>query len=218
MAPRFPNCLGWIYRELQDFDAALEANFAAAKQSEENGDMHTLAQAHINLAQTYREAGDLDRAFEHFELADPLIEKDDWVTWRFRIRWWDAIAHYWVARGDLTAATTVANEALHAAEETTSRKYIASGHKLLGRIAALEDRVEDARQHFGEALGVLNRYACPTIEWRVLKSASELAKRTGDPDAEDIRDRFEVAIQRMAGSIADQGARQKFLRSEAVGG
>src|SRR5260370_36166225 len=82
-----------------------------------------------------------------------------------------------MVRGDLKAATSHAAASLQGAEATLSRKHLAWAHKLLGDIAALEERVEDGQRHYATALGVLEHHRCPTIEWKILQAAAEFAKR-----------------------------------------
>src|SRR5260370_36748130 len=88
-----------------------------------------------------------------------------------------------MVRGDLKAATSHAAASLQGAEATLSRKYIAWAHKLLGDIAALEERVEDGQRSYATALSILQSHRCPTIEWKILKAAAELARYQKDDSA-----------------------------------
>ena len=103
------------------------------------------------------------------------------------------------------------------AEATRSRKYIAWAHKLFGDIAALEERVEDGQHHYATALGVLHHHPCPTIEWKILKAAAELAQRQkNDSASADFLGRAKAVVQSLAGAIEDDTLRRGFLAAKPV--
>jgi hypothetical protein len=98
-----------------------------------------------------------------------------------------------------------------------SRKHLAWAHKLLGDIAALEERVEDGQRHFETALGVLQHHPCPTIEWKILKAAAELARRQKDDSAgAEFLDRSRAVVQSLADALQDDKLRQGFLAAKPV--
>jgi hypothetical protein len=127
------------------------------------------------------------------------------------------LARYWIARGNLKAAASHAVAALQGAEATLSRKYIAWAQKLLGDIAALEQRVEAAQRHFATALGVLQRYPCPTIEWKILKAAADVARcQKKDPAAAEFLGQARAVVQFLADGIQDDKLRRGFLGAKTV--
>jgi hypothetical protein len=76
------------------------------------------------------------------------------MPWRYNLRLQAGWSSYWITQDDLKAAATHATAALQEGEATRSRKYIAWAHKLLGDIAAREERVDDGERHDATALGV----------------------------------------------------------------
>ncbi len=101
---------------------------------------------------------------------------------------------------------------LQAAEMPRARKYLAWGHKLLGDIAVLEERMEDARREYQAALDVLGRHPCPMIEWQILKASAGAARRAkNDSTSEELLGRARAVIQSLADSIRDDSLRRKFL-------
>ena len=86
------------------------------------------------------------------------------MRWRYKIRLQAEWAGYYLARGDLKPASSHAMASLQLAEGTLSRKHMAWAHKLLADIAALEERMDDARGYYETALRILEAYPCPVIE------------------------------------------------------
>jgi len=214
---RLPNCLGWLHRELHDLDTAVHLDAESVRQGREFGIAEAEANAQVNLGHNYLVLGEPARAFEHLQEAKSLYDQDVWFRWRYNLRLQAELATYWIARGDLKAAAFHATESLQGAEATLSRKHLAWAHKLLGDIAALEERVLDGQRSYATALGVLQRHPCPTIEWKILKAAAELARRQKDDAASaEFLGRARAVVQSLAGAIHDDKLRQGFLAAKPV--
>jgi tetratricopeptide (TPR) repeat protein len=210
--PRIPNTLGWIYREMQDLDTALQLDSENVRLAEEMGMVEGRANAHVNLGHDYLALGDPARAFEHLQQAEQLFNRDVWFRWRYAIRMQAEMTSYWISRGDLKMAAMHAAASLQAAEMPRARKYVAWGHKLLGDIALLEERMEDARGEYQTALEALARNPCPMIEWQILKASAAAARRAkSDSTGEELLGRARAVIQSLADSIQDDSLRRKFL-------
>jgi hypothetical protein len=103
------------------------------------------------------------------------------------------------------------------AARTTCRKRVAWARKLLGDIAMLEDRPSDAAREFNAALVVLERHACPTIEWQILRGAAAAAGAIEGDEARRARlARARAVVQSLADGIPEAERRDVFLRSPAV--
>jgi tetratricopeptide (TPR) repeat protein len=214
---RLPNTLGWLHRELFDLDTAMSLDAESVRQGREFGVAEAEANAHVNLGHNYLELGEPALAFDHLQGAQRMYENDIRMRWRYNLRLQAELASYWIARDQLKAAASHAAAALHQAEVTLSRKYIAWAHKLLGDIAALEERVEDGERHYATALGVLQRYPCPTIAWRILKAAAELARRRKDDSAAaSFLGQSRAVVQSLADAIHDDKLRQGFLAARPM--
>jgi tRNA A-37 threonylcarbamoyl transferase component Bud32/tetratricopeptide (TPR) repeat protein len=210
--PRLPNTIGWIYREMQDLEVALKLDTENVHLADEMGVIEGRANAHVNLGHDYLALGEPERAFENLQQAEQLFNQDVWFRWRYAIRMQAELASYWIARGDLKMAAIHATASLEAAEMSRSRKYLAWGHKLLGDIAVLEERMEDARREYRTALEALAQNPCPMIEWQILKASAGAAPHAkSDSTAEELLGRARAVIQSLAGSIRDDSLRRKFL-------
>ena len=214
---RYPNTVGWIYRELQDFETALRLDTEGAHAARENGYAKPEANSHANIALDYMDMGDLARVPEHLDRASQLFEQDVWFRWRYNTRTKAVLARYWLMRGDIPKARECAVECLALAEPRKSRKYIAWSHKLLGDIAMAEERLPEARAAYDAALELLGRYRCPVIEWRVLHAAAEAAAAVRDSDLTgEYRARCRQVIFALADSLTDEKLKKQFLGSQAV--
>ncbi len=215
--PRTPNTLGWLHRELHDLETALRLDAQSVRQGREFGSAEAEANGQINLGHDYLVLGEPARALEHLQEAQRLYDQDVWYRWRYNLRLQAELASYWITRGDLQAAAAHAAASLQGAEATRSRKHLAWAHKLLGDIAVLEERVEDAQRHYATALGVLQRHPCPTIEWKILKAAAELSKlQRNDAAGAEFLGRSRAVVQSLADALQDDKLRQGFLAAKAV--
>jgi tetratricopeptide (TPR) repeat protein len=212
-----PNTMGWLHRELQDLEAALRLDTEGAQLARETGMLEGEANSHINLGHDHLALGEVGRALEHLQEAERLCSQNLKFNWRYHIRLQAELACYWIARSDLKAAASHAAASLQGAAATLSRKHLAWAHKLLGDIAALEERVEDGQRSYATALGVLQRHPCPTIEWKILKAAADLARRQKDDSARaEFLDRSRAVVQSLADALQDDKLRQRFLAAKPV--
>ena len=210
--PRLPNTIGWIYREMQDLEAALQLDTENVRLAEEMGIVEGCANAHVNLGHDFLALGEPTRAFEHLQQAEHLFNQDVWFRWRYAIRLQAELTSYWISRGDLKMAAMHAAATLQAAEKSRGRKYLAWGHKLRGDIALLEERVEEARREYQTALDTLEQNPCPMIEWQILKASAGATRRAKtDSTSEELLGRARAVIQSLADSIRDDSLRRKFL-------
>ena len=214
---RYPNTVGWIYRELQDFETALRLDTEGAQAARENGYAKPEANSLANIALDYMDMGDLTRALDHLDRASQLFEQDVWFRWRYNTRTKAVLARYWLMRGDIPKARESALECLALAEPRKSRKYIAWSHKLLGDIAMAEERLPEAHAAYGSALELLGRYRCPLIEWRVLQALAGTADAVHDSNlAAECRARCRQVIHSLADSLTDESLKRQFLDSQAI--
>jgi tetratricopeptide (TPR) repeat protein len=214
---RYPNTVGWIYRELQDFETALRLDTEGAEAARENGYAKPEANSHANIALDYMDMGDPSRALEHLDRASQLFEEDVWFRWRYNTRTKAVLARYWLMRGDIGKARDAARDCLALAEPRKSRKYIAWSYKLLGDIAMAEERLPEAQAAYGAAIELLNRYRCPLIEWRVLQAAAGTADAARDSNlAAEYRARCRRVIHSLADSLTDESLKRQFLNSQAI--
>ncbi len=217
MLSRFPNTLGWIHREAQDLESALRLDTENVALAREMGFAEGEANSLVNLGHDYLSLGEAGRAFEHLQEAATIYQQDVWYRWRYNTRLQAELARYWIIRGSLGPATHHATACLTAAEASQSHKYTAWAHKVLGDIASLEDRVEDARREYEIALKIVDAHPCPTTLWRILIARADLASKLKDSAAADeLRGRARKVVEGLVDSVREEPLRQTFLKSKAI--
>jgi tetratricopeptide (TPR) repeat protein len=215
--PRIPNTRGWIYRELQDFDSAIRVNLEGTGMSHEMRFPEGIASSHIHLAGIHITLGDLHRAREHLGKARLLLDNDPWFWWVYENRYRYELGRYWIAQRELSHAKKTAGKLLDLANRTLKNKHIALGHMLRAEIAVLEERPEAAQVDYDKALGLVDRYPCPTVEWQIAKALASNCERLHDSEtASELLARGRAVTHRLAESIEDSRLRKTFLSSKAV--
>jgi tetratricopeptide (TPR) repeat protein len=215
---RLSNTLAWLCREVHDVEASLRLGAEAVRQAREMQVRDAEVHAHINLAGDYLELLDPLRAGEHLREAQHLVTQDHIFQWRQMIRVDEVAAAFWLASGDVDKAAAHAIAALEQAKQTLSRKHIAWSRKLLGDVAAHQERHTEAVRSYESALKILASHPCPLIEWKILTAQAASLRSSRQPArAAALQDRARAVKRSLAESIADDKLRRGFLAGGARG-
>jgi serine/threonine protein kinase/tetratricopeptide (TPR) repeat protein len=215
--PRMPNCIGWIHRELQDFEGALRYDEEGLQVGRECHVLEAEANSLINLGIDHTLAGKTDDAATMFDKTHEIFERDKWFRWRYNIRLEGATAEHWLRQGDLMKAREFTEKLFERANEYKARKYIAVAHKLRAEIAIAEGNPETAREEFETALKVLNDYPVPVVRWRVLAGLGRLLFNMGERDgAQAAFASAREIVEHCAAHVTEESLRSNFLNSQAV--
>ena len=173
------------------------------------------ANSHVNLASNYLTLGEPECAKEHLDAAERASQGENWFRWLYQTRLQAQYAQFWMARGDPRRAASYAAASLDAARSTRRRKYIAWARKLLGDVAVMEERHEDAAQEYEAGLQVLRGHQCPSVEWKIALSLARLKACLHQSDSsEDYLNLSREIMRRLAGSTSDDGLRAIFVKSK----
>jgi tetratricopeptide (TPR) repeat protein len=214
---KIPNAIGWIQRELGDFDQALKAD----REGVEVARLHHLLEAEINsvinLGCDYTARGEGEKAPPAFSAVEAMLERDDWLRWRFNIRLQSARCEYLLSQGDLAEAEACARGLLELAIHYEARKYVAVARRLLAEAAAARGDLPRAETELKTALDLLRKYPSPPAAWRIHAALGRLRSQMGQTQA--AREAFAEAaavIKMMADNVSDERLRKTFLNSSAV--
>ncbi|HXM35247.1 MAG TPA: AAA family ATPase, partial [Pyrinomonadaceae bacterium] len=215
--PRIPNCIGWIHRELQDFDGALKFDQEGLELGHQCRVLEAEANSLINLGIDYTHAGKSDETVSAFHKVRDIFERDAWFRWRYNIRLYAAMAEHSLLQGETGKARQIAERLLETATKYEVHKYIAVAHKLMAQIAIATGNSNAAEGEFTAALAELQKYPVPVVVWRTYADLGHLKSSLGHVSAarEAFAQSAEIA-NRIAANIADSNLRQTFLNSEAV--
>src|SRR5947208_2063406 len=164
--PRLPNCIGWIHRELQDFNHALQYDQQGLQVGREHHVLEAEANSLINLGIDYDHTGQSNETLSTFREAESIFERDAWFRWRYNIRLQAGTCEHWLTRRDLDQANEYAGKLLDIATHYQARKYIAVAHKLIAEIAIARGDSSTAEKELHAALDLLGQHTAPLVAWK----------------------------------------------------
>jgi serine/threonine protein kinase/tetratricopeptide (TPR) repeat protein len=215
--PRMPNCIGWMHRELQDFEGALKHDQEGLRVARQYHVLEAEANSLINLSIDHTYGGDTEKTTSAFRETREIFERDAWFRWRYSIRLEAATAWYWLRQGDLEKAGEFAERLLDTATQHEVHKYIAEARRLRAKIAIAANDSLMAEVEFAAALDELQRYPAPLVAWRTYADLGRLHSKRGDrPAAESAFTRAVKIVEACAANVADENLRSTFLNSKAV--
>ena len=215
--PRMPNCIGWLHRELQDFEGAIKHNEEGLRVARQYNVLEAQANSLINLGIDHINEGKPEETLSAFNQTREIFERDAWFRWRYNIRLEAATAWHWLRQGDLDQAREFAQRLLDTAKHHEVHKYIAEAHRLKAKIAIATSDPTRAETEFAAALDELQRYPAPLIAWRTYTDLGRMQSKRGDlPAAQTAFAHAAEIINACAGNVTDENLRATFLNSTRV--
>jgi tetratricopeptide (TPR) repeat protein len=209
--PRFPNCIGWIYRELYDFESAHKYNEEGIEISRRYHVLEAEANSLINRGIDHINAGDSEQTAVAFHEVKDIFGRDAWFRWRYNIRFEAAQAEHWLRLGYLEKSREHVARLRATATEHEVHKYIAVAHHLSGRVAVAAGELAAAEQHFAAALAELEGYPAPVVAWKVHAERARLKSQLGDlAGAAEAAARASEIVDYIASQVTDETLRNNF--------
>lgn len=212
--PRFPNCIGWIYRELYDFESAGKYNDDGIDISRRHHVLEAEANSLINRGIDCTRAGDTENTAAAFHEVKDIFERDAWFRWRYNIRFEAAMAEHWLQLADLEKAREHVDRLMDAATEHEVHKYIAVAHQLMAKVCVARNDLAAAERHFDAALVELENYPAPLVTWKVHAGRAKLKRQLGEAEeAQKASDRALEIVDDIAANVKDEKLRTGFLET-----
>ncbi|HJP94077.1 MAG TPA: protein kinase [Pyrinomonadaceae bacterium] len=212
--PRFPNCIGWIYRELYDFESARKFDEEGIEISRRHQVLEAEANSLINLGIDCTHAGESEKTAAAFHKVKDIFDRDAWFRWRYNIRLEAATAEHWLSQGDLNKAREYVERLKAAAIQHEVHKYIAVAHHLLARVCIASGDLAEAEKGFNAALAELENYPAPLVAWKVHAGIAQLKSQMGDTaEAQTASARASEIINAIAANVTDEHLRNTFLNA-----
>ena len=212
--PRFPNCIGWIYRELFDFESARKHNEEGIEVARCHHVLEAEANSLLNRGIDYTREGEPQKTAAAFQDVRDIFERDEWFRWRYHIRLEAAMAEHSLKEGDLEKAREFVGRLRDRATEHEVHKYIALSHHLLARISIAAGDLVAADESFSAALTELEQYPAPLVAWRVHAARARLMSKLGrEHEANESSARSSEIVNLIAANVADEKLRQTFLKA-----
>ncbi len=215
--PRLPNCIGWIYRELQDFDRAMAHDQQGVKVGREHGVLEAQANSLINLGIDYTHGSQHGEPLTAFREVEDIFTRDAWFRWRYNIRLQAALTEHWLKQDDLELAETFAHRLRDTATEHDAWKYVAVADNMLARIAIARGHLSEGVTCMEAALEQLRQHPCPIVTWKIESACGRTYEALGEAQkATAAFERAAAVVHDIAGDIDDETLRTTFLTSPAV--
>jgi tetratricopeptide (TPR) repeat protein len=212
--PRFPNCIGWIYRELYDFESAHKYNEDGIDVSRLHHVMEAEANSLINRGIDFTHEGNHEQTAVAFHEVRDIFERDAWFRWRYNIRLEAAMAEHWLKKGDLEKAREFVERLFATATEHEVHKYIAVAHHLRAKVSLAANDLSDAEKNFDLALAELERYPAPLVAWKVHAGRARLKTQMGqEAEAQESSSRASEIVNFIASNVNDETLRANFLQA-----
>jgi tetratricopeptide (TPR) repeat protein len=215
--PRVPNGIGWVHRELQDFERALAWDQQGLEIARECDVVEAEANSLINLGCDFAHLGEEPKTLPIFREVEACFHRDEWFRWRYNLRLQAGASEYWLSQGDPEKAEAHAKRLLEEAASREVRKYVVTAYKLLAEAAMARGELADAEVKLAAALDQLCRYPAPLVAWKTYVVLGRLRRQMGD--RESVRWAFTQAasiVGEIAANVRDEGLRATFLNSTAV--
>jgi len=215
--PRMPNCIGWLHRELQDFEGARKYDQEGVEVAREHHVLEAEANSLINLGLDYTHAGDVEKTVSAFHEVEDIFARDAWFRWRYNIRLQAATAEHWLLLGDLEKAREFALRLQETATEYEAHKYICVAHKLMAEVEIASGDFAEAQKQFDGAFQELQKYPAPLTGWKTYAELGRLKLQLGDSSS--ARAAFAQAaeiVNTIAANVAETELRETFMNSAPV--
>ena len=216
--PRLLNTIGWIYSELGDFGQAEEWNRRSIAVARETGWLEAEANALVNMGSDAVRRGDRRRAREEFERAAELIERDNWFTWRYRMRLLVGLGELALLDGEPERAQAFARRALALAEPTSSRKHAGRAWLLSGRALLLAGAPpEESLTPLERAQSLAISTGHPPLLWMSGVELTRLHTRLGhEAEAAACRSQAIASVETVASGVRNTRLRGSLLNTPIV--
>lgn len=165
---KIPNCIAWIYRELENFAQALKGDLEGLEIARASQVSEAESNSLINLGYDHTHAAEPQKALNSFGEAAAILESDIWCRWRFTLRLYARLSTHLLSRGELDEAAGYARLLLEAATRYEARKYVVIAHQLLAEAAIAGDNLAEAETQLNIAVLQLAGYSVPLVAWRFI--------------------------------------------------
>jgi tetratricopeptide (TPR) repeat protein len=217
------NTIGWIYREIEDHQKAIEYNRRGIEEAEltkSRSKIEVEANARINLGDSLFVLGQLDKAEEQFQHIERIVRDPEpenrWMLWRYAQHLFHSCGELCLARGQFDKALNYADECLMLAEESESKKNIVKAQRLRGQTFMVQGDLISADQALSAALEVAKHIGNPPQLWKTLSTMGDLRRKQGRlEESITYQDAFSV-VETVASKLEKEDLREKFLNSKHI--
>ena len=182
---RILNGLGWLYSECEDLPNSLDYNYQSAELGRKRGDAEIIANAELNLADTFLIQEDHSQAQHYLDSVfqitnDPTTS--EWMKWRYRMHLFASYAEYSLATGNLAKSEQFAQKCIEQAKQTVSLKYLVKGTRVMGELNIARGDLDASRGWIEQTVSSAKAIGNPTQLYKAYHSMGRLQKKAGNPE------------------------------------
>jgi tetratricopeptide (TPR) repeat protein len=173
----------------------------------------------INLGWDYLALGQLPRALSYLAPTLDRVVREAFGShsWRWQMRILMGLAELSYTTGDHDQALRYVEEGLKEAQRTSSRKYVAMGWVLRGKIIAKLGDTDTAGVELQRAYTLANQLQSPSLLYPIAYDLGQWHERTGkEREAALLYGKAKATIEQMAMAVEDEALRSTFLQSALV--
>lgn len=216
---RLTNTLGWFHREFGDISRALEYDHASVDMGRTYRIPDPEISALINLGLDYLALGQHERARSYLESTLQRVENEAFGVhrWRWKIRLFIGLAELWYTTGMYDYALQYVTAGMHEAQATSSRKYMALGRALRGKIVAQLGQEDTAGEDVHQAFALAEQLGSPSLIYPIAYDLGQWYETKGkEREAASSYDCAKTAIEHMVAAVEDDTLRATLLQSALV--
>jgi class 3 adenylate cyclase/tetratricopeptide (TPR) repeat protein len=216
---RMKNHLGWFSRELGAVSRAAELDHESTDLGRTHGIANVEVSALINLGWDYLALGQLTRARSYLAPTLDRVVREAFGShrWRWQMRILLGLAELSYTTGEYDQALRYVEAGLTEAQATTSRKYVALGWALRGKIATKLGDADAAGTELQRAFSLADQLQSPSLLYPIAYDLGYWHESTGkEREAASLYGKAKATIARMATAVEDEALRSAFLQSALV--
>lgn len=215
---RLLNTIGWVHRELYDFDSAIAYDRSSLEVARLNVPVLTEAEGNAlaNLALDYLMLGDYAQA--RLYINEGLSSAaEPFMRWRYQARMLLTKGQLALAEGKPGEALTITDQVLKIALQMQARKYISHSCRLRGQALLAQHVPQAALQALRHAHFVAQSLQSPLLVWPCSLDLAKAEELDGNPNAATAHyQEASTIITQIIGSLKDPGLIQSFSNAEPV--
>jgi tetratricopeptide (TPR) repeat protein len=216
---RAPNCKGAVPLELYDLDHALELQLEGDETAREYSPVWPEPRGHslLKAGLVHLERTDYDRAEDFFLRAWGLLDKDDFVRWRWHIPLLHARGALALARRHQDEAWRFATESLELARKTYARKHEVRALRLQGEILAASGHINQGLPLIEASVALAQELQTRRDIWMGRLALAKTLIRLGkDKEAEASLKTAAATIESIAAALKTDSLVRSFLSAAPV--
>jgi len=211
------NMLGWLHRELGDFESALRFDREGVELAQRWDKPSPEISARLNVCLDVLHLGDPEQALALLEEIEVQINAGTFGfhNWRWRLRLLHARGLCFLALHQPAEALASAEDGLPLAEAKAARKYVALNHELRGIALKELGNQDEAISALEMAVSLADLIQYQPIRWASRQRLAEMYRQQGrEQEAQRSLSEGTHIIHSIAAVLTDESLRGAFLRSQ----